>query len=140
MIPGAAEGTVFKDAPVVRAADRPSRTYGIDFERGRVAGMVDGAEAMRQAIAKILRTERFSHLIYSWNYGIELGEVLGQSFPTVQSEARRAVREALLRDGRILDVRDLAVSAVGRRAVEVAFTAVTTFGEISIHEEVGKRV
>ena len=140
MIPRAAEGAVLKDSPVVRAADQPSRTYGIDFDRGRVAGVVDGAEAMRQAILKILRTERFSCLIYSWNYGVELGGCFGQRFPVVQSEVRRTVREALLQDGRIFDVRDIAVSQAGRRDVQVSFTAVTVFGDLSIDEEVGTRV
>lgn len=136
MIPGAAEGAVLRDAPVARAADQPSRTYGIDFDRGRVVGMVDGAEAMRQAIGKILRTERFAHLIYSWSYGIELSGVLGQSFPVVQSEVRRAVREALLQDGRIQDVRDITVSHAGRRAAKVSFMALTVFGVLLVEEVV----
>ena len=140
MIPRAAQGTAIKDAPVVRAADQPSRTYGVDFDRGRVVGMVDDTAAMRQAILKIMRTERFSCLIYSWNYGRELNGIFGQSFPVVQSEIRRAVKEALLQDGRVLDVRDITVSLVGRRAAQVSFTAVTVFGEISIDEEVGGHV
>lgn len=39
---------------------------------------------MKQAIYKILQTERFEYLIYSWNYGIELNAVVGKSFQVLQ--------------------------------------------------------
>ena len=42
-----------------RITMQPTKTWQIDFERERVAGNVDGLEAMKQAIFKILNTERF---------------------------------------------------------------------------------
>ena len=57
---------------VETAASQPSRTYAVDWQTGRVSGFVDGTDALKQAIYKILQTERFAHLIYSWNYGFEM--------------------------------------------------------------------
>ena len=40
---------------VEEAAEPPSKTYRLDLEDGRILGMVDGQEAVRQAIHKIGR-------------------------------------------------------------------------------------
>ena len=44
----------------------PSYTYQV--KNGRIHGYIDGLEAMRQAVEKILLTERFEWVIYSSNY------------------------------------------------------------------------
>src|SRR5690606_27931875 len=51
---------------------QPSRTYKLEFARGRVAGMTDGLDAIKQAVYKILQTDRFRYEIYSFDYGHEL--------------------------------------------------------------------
>ena len=113
-----------------------SRTYCIDFDRGRVRGTVDGSLAVRQAVMKILRTERFDHLIYSWNYGFELKRVLGKSFEVLASEVKRLLREALLQDVRIISVEDICVVKTGKRTAGVSFLVGSVFGEIPIDTEV----
>nr|WP_313785006.1 DUF2634 domain-containing protein [Paenibacillus larvae] len=40
---------------------------------------MDGLEAIRQAVHKILHTERYEHLIYSPDYGSELTGLIGQA-------------------------------------------------------------
>ena len=72
LIPGQSAGTLSLTVDITPAASQTTRTYKMDLETGRVTGYVDGTEAMRQAILKILLTERFAYLIYSWDYGIEL--------------------------------------------------------------------
>ena len=65
LIPNQSSVTIGQAVEVTPAAEHPTRTYKADFETGRVAGFVDETEAMKQAIIKILMTERFSYLIYS---------------------------------------------------------------------------
>lgn len=48
----------------------PSYTYKLDDTR--VRGYVDGSEAVKQAVYKILMTERYKYIIYGFNYGVEL--------------------------------------------------------------------
>lgn len=59
---------------------------------------------MKQTIYCILNTERFEHLIYSWNYGIELKNLIGESSTYVVPELQRVITEALLQDDRIEEV------------------------------------
>lgn len=109
---------------------RPSKTWKLDFERGRVTGMIDRLEAVKQAVFLILQTERFHYLIYSKNFGVELEGVIGMSAGLLESEIRRRIREALLQDDRIRDVTDITISVNGDSA-SVRFTVVTIFGAVT---------
>ena len=53
-----------------------SRTYLIDWDRGRIGGLTDGEEAVRQFIRKALMTPRFKCLIYDSQYGSEIQDSL----------------------------------------------------------------
>ena len=140
LIPNQSSVTIGQAVEVTPAAEHPTRTYKADFETGRVAGFVDETEAMKQAIYKILQTERFEYLIYSWNYGIELNAVVGKSYQVFASEIKRVIREALLADSRITDVTDFEVAQIDKRTASVKFTAETIFGEIPIESEVNANV
>lgn len=87
-------------------AVQPSRTWRLDAETGRIAGKIDGLEAVKQAVFKILQTERYAYMAYSFDYGVELRNLMGQSPAYAQSELRRRIAEALLQDARIQNVRD----------------------------------
>ena len=71
---------------------QPSLTYRLDLEEGRVAGRVDGREAVRQAVFLALQTERFAHEIFSPNYGSELNVLGGTAPPLVYAQIKQAVR------------------------------------------------
>lgn len=113
--------------------EQPSRTWKLDFERGRVTGITDGLEALRQCVSKITQTERFRYFIYSSDYGIELNSLIGQSPALVRSEIRRRIVEALLQDDRIHDITDFDITINGDSAT-VQFTVVSSFG--SFQQEV----
>ena len=56
-------------ATVKEAEEKPSLTYRLDLDKGRIVGKVDGMEAVRQAIKKAIITPRFKCLIYDNEYG-----------------------------------------------------------------------
>ncbi|UUV26109.1 MULTISPECIES: DUF2634 domain-containing protein [Lysinibacillus] len=114
---------------------QPSRTYKLDLERKRIVGYCDGREAIEQAIYKALSTERYDHLIYTWNYGAEIAKLFGQPIPYVYSELKRLITEALTHDDRIDSVDAFSFSHV-KNKVHVQFTAHTIAGEIEITKEV----
>ena len=116
--------------------EQPTYTYKMDPESGLIRGYVDGIEAMEQAVYKILSTERYRYLIYSWNYGIELEDLFGQSVSYVCPELERRIREALLWDTRIEDVGDFKFDTSIRGTVHVFFTVHTVFGDIEADKEV----
>ncbi|KQN96246.1 DUF2634 domain-containing protein [Paenibacillus sp. Leaf72] len=119
------------------AAIEPSRTYYIDFANKRMSGMTDGLSAIKQAVFKILQTERYRYFIYSFDYGSELDLLNESSHLYVRSELKRRVTEALLADDRIADVTDFELTVEGDKAA-VSFTVVTDEG--SFKEEVMARV
>lgn len=121
---------------VISPADQPTKTYRIDFEKNRILGYVDGQDAMRQAIYKVLMTDRYKHLIYSWNYGTEWEAVQGKSWGVVESELKRIIKESLLADSRILEIRNFEISKISSRVFAASFVAETIFGDVEISEEV----
>lgn len=115
----------------------PGLTYRADFENTNrfLPGKVDHLEAVRQAVFKILLTERYQYPIYDWNYGIELAELFGKPKNYVRPELERRIREALLADDRITAVDGFSFEDGGKNSVIVTFTAHTIYGETEIRKE-----
>lgn len=109
---------------------QPSKDYNLHAEQGIISGLIDNLEAMKQAVYKILNTERYQHPIYSWNYGIELQDLFGMPVSYVCPELQRRIEEALLQDDRITAVTDFEFDTTTRRTVKVKFTVQTIFGDI----------
>lgn len=109
-----------------------TRTYKMKLFGDRINGKTDEQEAMKQAIYKILNTERYSYSIYSWNYGIELKDLFGKPKNFCKSELKRRIKEALIQDERILDVNAFSFEDKKRRELAVTFTANTIYGDVNI--------
>ncbi|MFH5185716.1 DUF2634 domain-containing protein [Paenibacillus sp. TAB 01] len=119
----------------VQTVQQPSKTYRIDPVSNRIVGMTDGMEAVKQAVMKILQTERFEFLIYSGNHGSELSALPGSSSAYVETELGRRIRAALLQDDRIKDVQDIQISVAGDEAL-ATFTVISQYGNIEMTKEV----
>lgn len=115
---------------------QPSKNYRMQLDGNRITGICDGKEAMRQVIYKILNTERYRYVIYSWNYGIELDDLFGMPPDFVCPELERRVTEALLQDDRITEVKDFVFDTSHQGVVHAAFTVLTDVGEIQAEKEV----
>lgn len=124
-----------KDILQIDESTEPSNTFFIDFEKGRISGFVDEREAVKQAIMLILNTERYKFLIYSWNYGVELEELIGTHPDIVEDEVERLISEALLQDDRITAVYDFEFSR-NRDTLLVNFKVDSIYGDIDIETEV----
>ena len=114
--------------------EQPSLTYKLDLDKGVIVGMVDGIEAVQQAIRKALITPRFKCLIYDNQYGSEIKQVITAEDATpefIQTEIPRLVKDALSQDTRILRVYNFDVEVKGDEAF-VRFDVDTVFGETTI--------
>lgn len=114
---------------------QPSKTFKVDMENQRIIEMTDGLAAIKQAIHCILSTERFEWLIYSWNYGVELDRLFGQSLGLVKSKVKKRIKEALTQDDRIQSVDAFSFNISGRKLL-VKFTVHTSIGNINAEKEV----
>ena len=110
----------------------PTKTYHLRILTMRVQGLTDGLEAMKQAVFKVLQTERYRYSkIYSGNYGVELWDLIGQPIPYVLPEIQRRIMEALTWDERITGV-DGFEFEVQKSNVHTTFKVHTIFGDIEI--------
>lgn len=116
--------------------EQPSLTYKMNIEDKTVRGHTDGLEAVRQAIYKILMTERYQYIMYSWNYGIELLDLYGEPVTYVCPELKRRITEALLCDNRILSVDNFEFEFPQKGTVFTTFTVHTIFGDVKGKREV----
>ncbi|MEA5136437.1 MAG: DUF2634 domain-containing protein [Candidatus Fimivivens sp.] len=112
---------------------KPSQTYRLTSSR--IEGKVDGKNAISQAIDLMLSTERWRHLIYSGDYGVELEELFGKSRGYLEADMERRFFEALAEDDRIEGINDFAMSFSGDEAT-ISLTVMTAFGDVSVERRV----
>ena len=124
-----------ENIPAVRVRGLSLTNTAAEYDR--VSGYVDNIESVMQAIYLILSTERYKHIIYSWDYGVELVDLFGKPIPYVIAEIPRRIKEALIQDDRIDDVVDFEFERQ-RNKLHVTFTVITNIGNITA--EVGVNV
>ena len=112
-----------------------SKTYYLDIEKNRIVGTCDDIVALKQTIYSILNTERFDYLIYSWNYGVEFKELIGENETYVIPEIERVIKEALIQDDRITGVNNFDFKK-DKNSVIATFNVVSTLGEITVDKVV----
>lgn len=118
----------------------PSTTYRIDFTSGRLTNeKINGLDAIRQFVYMALRTERYSHAVYSHDVGCEVQEAVSDEESTdeyKEMEIPRLIEEALLVDERIESVQDFEITKEGA-TFKVLFNVVTDEGTLEIEEVIG---
>lgn len=111
--------------------EQPSKTYKMDLAGNTTKGVIDKLDAVRQAIFKILNTERYQYIMYSWNYGMETIDLYGEPVTYVCPELERRITEALFVDSRITGVTDFEHDTSVKGVVHTSFTAHTIFGDVT---------
>lgn len=111
-----------------------SKTYRV--LNGRVVGWIDNKQALRQAIEKLLHTERYMYEIYTDEYGIELQALIGENFDLVEAEIGRIIKEALLADDRIVSVENILATKLDSTSLLVTFSVESIFGTLAFEEVV----
>lgn len=118
-------------------APMPSKTYRMNIEEETVSGIItEDLEAVRQAVYKILNTERYKHVIYSSDYGVELADLFGKPMPYVIPEIPRRIEEALLVDDRITKVDSFDLQYDKKGNVNCYFVVHSIFGNIEMERSV----
>ncbi|MGG0872401.1 DUF2634 domain-containing protein [Brevibacillus laterosporus] len=123
------------DSVTLEEVEQPSKTYKLDLVNKRIVGFVDGLDAVKQAVFKILSTIRFEYLIYSHDYGFESQSMEDEAI--FRSEIQRCVREALLQDDRILDVTDFKITIEGDTSL-TEFVVVSKYGDFKETKQVAR--
>lgn len=114
-----------------------TRTYAMSELSGRgclLRGMTDGVEALRQTVFLLLQTERYKWPVYAGGFGVELAGLFGRPSAYVIPELERRLREALLRDDRVLGVEEFNFRQQGSR-LAVSFVVKSIYGEMTLATE-----
>lgn len=121
--------------PQVEITSQPGRTWYIDKSTNRIRGECDNWLAVRQAVEIILNVQRFRWQIYTPYSGMDWRNLIGNDPGYVAAELQRRVREALLMDDRVLDIRDYQYT-IEDDMLTASFTVVTVYGDIPQTAEV----
>lgn len=110
------------------------KEYDIDFDTGQLTGKIaEGKAAVRVWIWNCLNTQRFRYPIYSWDYGADLEQYIGETVSEgfLNTDCESEITEALMVNPYISGVDDFTAEFKGTR-LHISFTAVTTFGNIEV--------
>ena len=121
---------------VTEAQEKPSLTYRLDLEAGRIVGFIDGLAAVNQAVHKAIITPRFKCLIYDNQYGSEVEDAIIAKDATpdyIETVVEGFIKDALLPDTSILDVYNFEIT-LKEDAAHISFQADTIYGETTIEE------
>jgi phage baseplate assembly protein W len=105
-----------------------SNTYRLGVEA--IQGTIDGVEALKQAIQKILNTERYHYPIYSFDYGLDMEQLIGQDIEYVKIAVKGLIKEALLYDDRIEDVNNFYIESNSDQ-LTCSFDVISIYGTIT---------
>lgn len=127
--------------PTVQRRELPLyRDVLMDYEAGRPVWesgnpvFVTGLEAVKGWAWRAIDTARFRYPCFSWSYGCELENLIGQPYQaeTKKSEAERYVTEALLVSPYIREVRATNVRFEGS-TLHMEVELVTVYGKERLH-------
>lgn len=111
------------------------REYELDFNTGQLTGKIlEGKAALKIWIYKALLTNRYAYPIYSWDYGQDLEELIGQGHENnfIKSEVERRVQECLMINEHIKGCSKFDMSLINDQ-LQISFTVNTRFGEVAIN-------
>ena len=128
LFPFATDGEITLASKKVTASS--IREYEIDFESGRLTGkIVEGVDAICVWAYLALKARRYRWIIYSWGYGDEVYDLIGNSYSEeyLKCECKRYMEECLFENEHIKAIDNLAVEQVTDKLI-IRFTLVTDFG------------
>lgn len=126
-------GLDIKNLEVVK---QPSLQHKMNLNDSFIAGKCDGKEGLKQAVYKILSTERYENVIYSRNYGVEFKDLFGQPVKTVLPIIESRIKEALTQDDRITDVDGFIFDTSQKHKVSVTFIVHSELSDFEVLKEV----
>lgn len=114
------------------------KDYGIDFHTGQLTReIVEGKGAIKVWIWLALQTPRYRYYAYTWDYGIEYEELIGQGYTDeyIETEVRRMTEDCLLVHEDIQSILDFEVNRKGD-ILTLSFVVDTIYGTIEMEDQI----
>lgn len=126
---------VSAEIETVTGGRMPTRAFMIDFDEKKVGGIIDGVDALKQAIYIALMTERYKYPVFSHYYGTDYRDAFSDGYVEAMGKVRYAVEDSLRYDDRILSVGDFVFEKNGT-SMRVSFKVKSIYGEMDFETEV----
>lgn len=126
---------LLNDATEVSQPVTTYKEYEFDFHTGKLTGKIlEDKDAIKMWIYKALLIQRYIYPIYSWDYGQDLEELIGQGYEVdyIKSEVERRIQDCLMVNERITGCHSFEIDLIND-TLPITFTADTTFGEVAIN-------
>lgn len=94
-----------------------------------VSGRIDDLEALKQTIYIILNVEADQFIIYPYNYGVQLLDLIGKPSYYVVAVVPERIKQALKDDERVTDVTDFEFD-INKDKIAVNFIVHSIYGDI----------
>lgn len=131
ILPSFLQNQIIKRTQTADTIEIP-KEYGINFATGQLTGkIVEGIEAIKVWVWLCLRTQRFRYPIYSWNYGTDMEQYIGQGLTIeyLETDLKDEIEEALRVNKYITGIEDYNCIQTGSK-VQIQFTIQTTLGSL----------
>ena len=103
-----------------------NRSYNVT--ETAIRGYVNELAALSQAIQKRLSTQQFEYPIYTFNYGVDWKDLIGQDPEYIRAEMKRMIQETLEKDDRIKSVENFKFEFSGT-ICRCSFDVISIFGK-----------
>ncbi len=138
ILPSYLYATTLQGAASVAEVMPTPREYGIDFDTGELTGeIVEGIEAIKVWAWNCIKSERYRYAIYSWQYGTEYEQYIGQTVSDeyLQNDCYTETQEALMVNPYITGIDDFAAE-LDKDRLHISFTLNTVLGSTEVSENV----
>lgn len=112
------------------------KAFAIDFDNKTIDGMIEGREALMQAIRMALMTQRYKYPVFSHDYGTDFEGVFNEGYLKAMGKAKNAIYDSLIYDSRIKSIDDFEFERKGTKMI-IRFTVLSVYGSIKYETEVG---
>lgn len=113
-----------------------TRAFEIDFDNKKTGGIIDGKEALIQAIRIALMTQRYKYPVFSHSYGTDYKDAMEDGYTKAVGKIKNAVCDSLLCDSRIYSISNFEFEKRGSKII-IGFKVETIYGDIPYETEIG---
>ncbi len=115
--------------------ERGFKAFGIDFENKKILGVIDGVDALKQAIRMALITPRYKYPMFSHRYGTDFENAFEGGYSKAMGRLKNAIYDSLIYDRRINGIDNFEFEKKGS-AIMVKFKLHTIYGDMDYETEV----
>lgn len=127
MLPGS---VIDESLEKIKGSDK---SFKIDFENKTIGEIIEGKEALGQAIHIALITQRYKYPVFSHAFGTELEKAFEEGYMKAMGKVKNAICDSLLCDDRITGIESFEFERQGTK-MGVKFTVRSIYGTIDCEE------